>query len=76
LMLPNPSIRNLIRENKLFQIPSAMMVGQDKSGMITLNQCLVNLVKKGVITFDAALMASPEQDELVKSLSDLRRRAG
>ncbi len=76
LMLPNPSIRNLIRENKLFQVPSAMLVGQDKSGMITLNQCLVNLVKKGVITYDSALLASPEQDDLVKTLSDLRRRAG
>ncbi len=76
LMLPNPSIRNLIRENKLFQVPSAMLVGQDKSGMITLNQCLVNLVKKGVITYDSALQASPEQDDLIKTLSDLRRRAG
>jgi twitching motility protein PilT len=76
LMLPNPSIRNLIRENKLFQVPSAMLVGQDKTGMITLNQCLVALVRRGIITYDAALLASPEQDDLVKSLADLRRRAG
>ncbi len=76
LMLPNPSIRNLIRENKLFQIPSAMLVGQDKTGMTTLNQNLVNLVRKGVISYDSALMASTEQDELIKSLSELRRRAG
>lgn len=75
LMLPNPSIRNLIRENKLFQVPSAMLIGQDKTGMITFNQCLVNLVRRGIITYDAALMATPEQEELVKSLSDLRRKS-
>ena len=50
LMLPNSSIRNLIRENKLFQIPSAMLVGQEQTGMITFNQSLVSLVKRKVIT--------------------------
>lgn len=75
VLIPNPSIRNLIRENKLFQIPSAMLVGQDQSGMITFNQSLVNLVKRRIITPDSALEASTEQDDMVKQLADLQRKA-
>lgn len=75
LMMPNASIRNLIRENKLFQIPSAMMVGQDHSGMITLNQSLLQLAKKRQITVESALAASSEPDELIKALADLQRKS-
>lgn len=70
LMLPNASIRNLIRENKLFQIPSAMMVGQDNSGMITFNQSLIALVKRRLISPDEAFLHSPDSDELVKMMAD------
>ncbi len=76
LMLPNASIRNLIRENKLFQIPSAMMIGQEHSGMITMNQSLANLVRRRIISPDAALEVSPDQEELIKGLSDIFRKAG
>jgi twitching motility protein PilT len=76
LMIPNASIRNLIRENKLFQIPSAMIVGQEHTGMITLNQSLTALVKRKVITVDDALEATADPDDLVKALADMQRRAG
>lgn len=74
LMLPNASIRNLIRENKLFQIPSAMVIGQDQSGMITMNQSLAQLVKKRLVTPEEALANSPDPEELIKNLSDMQRR--
>jgi len=73
ILLPNSSIRNLIRENKLHQLESAMQVGQENSGMITLNQYLVHLVQSGVISVDSALEATPNQEDLVKSLSELQR---
>jgi twitching motility protein PilT len=38
IMVPNAAIRNLIREDKIHQIYSAMQVGQDKFGMQTMNQ--------------------------------------
>ena len=38
IMVPNAAIRNLIREDKVHQIYSAMQVGQEKHGMQTLNQ--------------------------------------
>lgn len=75
LMLPNPSIRNLIRENKLFQIPSAMMIGQDQSGMMTMNQSLLDLVRRKMITPENALLASPDAEELIKQIAEIQRKA-
>jgi twitching motility protein PilT len=76
LMLPNPSIRNLIRENKLFQIPSAMLIGQEHTGMITLNQSLINLVRRRVIAPETALENSSDQEDLIKNLSEYFRKTG
>ena len=40
ILIPNPAIRNLIREDKIHQIYSSMQSGQDKFGMQTFNQAL------------------------------------
>ena len=40
ILVPNPAIRNLIREDKIHQIYSSMQSGQDKFGMQTFNQSL------------------------------------
>jgi twitching motility protein PilT len=76
VLVPNVSIRNLIRENKLFQIQSAMLVGQDVSGMMTFNQSLVELVRKGLVTAEEAVSATQEPDELIKALRSPIMRAG
>ena len=76
IMVPNISIRNLIRENKLFQIQSAMLVGQEQTGMITFNQSLLSLVRDGIITADEAVSASQDPDDLIKNMRELRRRTG
>ena len=68
-MVPNPAIRNLIREDKVHQIYSQMQVGQDKFGMQTMNQCLMNLLSKRIITVDDALGRSSEPDELKQMLA-------
>jgi twitching motility protein PilT len=52
VMVPNPAIRNLIREDKIHQIYSQMQVGQSKFGMQTLNQSLVVLFMKRLITLE------------------------
>ncbi|MBI4405062.1 MAG: type IV pilus twitching motility protein PilT [Deltaproteobacteria bacterium] len=75
LMIPNPSIRNLIRENKLHQIPSAMQLGQDYSGMVTFNQSLMQLVRKRLISPESALETTSDRDDLIKQLADLQRKA-
>lgn len=76
LLLPNYSIRNLIRENKIHQIASAMRVGQEMTGMITMNQSLANLVEGRIISLNIALEASPEPEELIKMVSITERKAG
>ncbi|HTP65780.1 MAG TPA: PilT/PilU family type 4a pilus ATPase [Geobacteraceae bacterium] len=63
VMIPNPAIRNLIREDKIHQIYSQMQVGQEKFGMQTMNQSLVSLVTRRIISLDDALGRSPDLDE-------------
>jgi twitching motility protein PilT len=68
VLVLNSSVRNLIRENKLHQIYGMMQVGQDKSGMVTLNQSLLQLVLKRKIEIRQAFMHSPDPEELDKML--------
>jgi twitching motility protein PilT len=69
IMIPNPAIRNLIREDKIHQIYSQMQVGQDKFGMQTMNQSLISLVSKRTITLEDALGRSPDPDEFKQMMS-------
>src|SRR6516225_10238508 len=46
VMIPNPAIRNLIREDKVHQVYSQMQIGQAKFGMQTFNQSLLLLVQR------------------------------
>jgi len=64
IMVPNPAIRNLIREDKIHQIYSAMQTGQEKMGMQTMNQSLATLYQKKQVTLETALSASSNRDEL------------
>src|SRR5688572_26830953 len=64
IMVPTPAIRNLIREDKVHQIYSAMQTGQEKMGMQTMNQCLATLHQRKQITLETALGASSNRDEL------------
>ena len=53
IMLGSPAIRNLIRENKIAQMYSAIQTGQTQ-GMQTLDQNLQQLVKRGLVAKDEA----------------------
>jgi twitching motility protein PilT len=64
ILVPNPAIRNLIREDKVHQIYSMMQTGQDKYGMQTFNQALASLYHKRQITLEVALQRSSNTDEL------------
>jgi len=64
ILVPNSAIRNLIREDKIHQIYSAMQVGQLKFGMQTFNQSLATLYAKKHITLETALSMSSKPDEL------------
>jgi len=69
ILVPTPGIRNLIREDKVHQIYSAMQTGQEKLGMQTMNQSLATLVFRRQITQDTAINASSNREELVEMIS-------
>src|SRR5216110_3027637 len=69
ILIPNPAVRNLIREDKIHQIYSAMQSGQDKFGMQTFNQSLATAYLEKQITIEMALSRSSNQDELNEMIS-------
>jgi len=64
IMIGTPAIRNLIRENKIAQMYSAIQTGQG-IGMQTLDQCLKDLVGKGQITVQDARMRAANKDQFL-----------
>jgi twitching motility protein PilT len=68
LLVPNPAIRNLIREDKIHQIYSMMQTGQSKFGMQTMNQSLFDLYSRGYLSFEDAVGRSPVPDELIATI--------
>jgi twitching motility protein PilT len=69
IMIPSPAIRNLIREDKIHQIYSAMQTGQEKFGMQTANQSLATLYMKKLITLEHAMTASSNREELQEMIN-------
>ena len=69
IMVPTPGIRNLIREDKVHQIYSAMQTGQEKLGMQTANQSLASLYMKKSINLETALSASSNKEELQEMIN-------
>jgi twitching motility protein PilT len=76
LLIPNPAIRNLIREDKIHQIYSSMQSGQAGHGMKTFNQDLVRLVVDQQITVETAMGASPDKAELATTLERAQQGHG
>jgi twitching motility protein PilT len=69
VLVPNAAVRNLIREDKIHQIYSAMQSGQDKFGMQTFNQSLATLYFQKQISLETALQRSSMVDELQEMIS-------
>jgi twitching motility protein PilT len=64
VLVPTPAIRNLVREDKIHQIYSAMQTGTGQTGMQTFNQGLANAYFQKLITLDMAISRSSNPDEL------------
>ncbi|MGK5084449.1 PilT/PilU family type 4a pilus ATPase [Bdellovibrionota bacterium FG-1] len=71
ILIPTMGIRNLIREDKIHQVYSAMQTGQDDSGMQTMNQNLVTHVRTGALSKQDAIENSTMADELTKMLASI-----
>ena len=73
IMIGTPAIRNLIREDKIAQMYSAIQTGQ-RSGMQTLDQNLLDLVKRNVITTAEARGKAVEQGQFSARVGARRAR--
>lgn len=63
IMVATPAIRNLIREDKVAQMYSAIQTGASY-GMQTLDQCLQDLVRKGLVARDLAKEMAKNPDSI------------
>jgi twitching motility protein PilT len=76
IMVPTPAIRNLIREEKVQQIYSAMQAGQEKHGMITFNQSLFLLHQRRLISQEEAFLRCSDVEELRTMFENAQRQQG
>ncbi len=60
ILIANPAVRNLVREGKTHQIPSMIQTGK-KYGMILLDDSIMELFKKGIISAEDAYAKSNEK---------------
>ena len=64
IMIGTPAIRNLIREDKVAQMYSSIQTGQGL-GMQTLDQCLKDLVARGIISKKTAQHKAANKDSFM-----------
>ncbi len=65
IMLGNPAVKNLIREGKTYQLPNTIRM-HTQQGMGLLDQALVNLYQKGMISSDSLLSFCNDREEVAK----------
>src|SRR4026209_89221 len=63
IMIGTPAIRNLIRENKIAQMYSSIQTGQAQ-GMQTLDQCLTEMLAKGLVSKEEARYKAANKDSM------------
>ena len=71
ILVCTPAIANLIREDRCFQIPSQMQVGV-KMGMRLMDDSLVELLQRNIITPETAIERANDQSKF-RDISELRR---
>ena len=63
VMIANPAVRNLIRENKAHELDMVIETSSEE-GMMSLNRSLVALVRKGEVSLENAILYSLNPREL------------
>lgn len=69
IMLATPSVRSRIRDNKTFQIRSDIQTGA-KFGMVTLDACLLEHYRNGLIRYDDLVTKAQDPDSVVAKLNE------
>ncbi len=63
VMVGTPAVKSLIRQNKTYQLVTAIQTGR-KQGMMLLDDAMANLVRAGEITLETAMGAANDPDSL------------
>ncbi|HUH43298.1 MAG TPA: type IV pilus twitching motility protein PilT [Sulfurimonas sp.] len=71
VLIANPAIQNLIREDKVHQIYSQMQLNQNETHMTTQTDQLITLLRKKVISKETAITASNRPEEIIKIINNL-----
>jgi len=71
ILISNPAIGNLIREDKMHQIYSQMQINQQETFMTTQNQQLMELLQDDIISKENAIRSSNRPEELLKAMENL-----
>ncbi|MCK9474005.1 type IV pilus twitching motility protein PilT [Sulfurimonas sp.] len=71
ILIANPAIQNLIREDKVHQIYSQMQLNQNETNMTTQTDQLLTLLRKKIISKEVALTASNRPEELMKVIQNM-----
>ena len=71
IMITNPAIKNLIREDKVHQLYSQMQLNQQATGMVTQTQELLEYLRQKIISKDSALQYSNRPDEMINQMKSL-----
>jgi twitching motility protein PilT len=69
IMIATPAVRNLIREGKTYQIPSMLQTGK-KFGMQSLDDAIIELLQKRIISADDAYSKSNEKSRFLPFLKN------
>jgi twitching motility protein PilT len=67
LLVANPAVRNIIRENNMHLIENTIQTG-GKEGMILMDSCLYDLYSRCLITYDTALSRARHPDRISKKV--------
>jgi len=70
IMLGTPAVKNLIREGKIYQLPNIIRTS-NQEGMETLDQSLVSLYLRGIITGESLVRFCNDKDEVEKLIGKL-----
>jgi len=68
IMMNNHAVENLIRENKSYQIDSVIETSL-REGMVSLDKSLADLIQRGLVTMDDALVYSKNEEYLQMLIS-------
>lgn len=71
ILITNPALSNLIREDKVHQIYSQMQLNQRETNMTTQTQELIDLLQKKIISKENAIKNSNRPEELQKMIQGL-----